>query len=146
MNFIMLSDWLQFQKPSTKLHVCWHCYLVGMFMKMFLCFFVDQKSKMSGDIFMHKIFWNWSSLKPLHHLKGSVAWIFLIWSFANCLLFFMLIRNWRKWSNGELKKKFSEIKELIECKLYMNNHWILPFKILIFMWNGNTRWLPQEII
>jgi hypothetical protein len=51
--------------------------------------------------------------------------------------FFCVDQNLKKitqWGNGE--KKSTEIKDLIECKLYMNNHWILPFKILIFMRNG----------
>lgn len=67
-------------------------------------FFVNWKSKMSGDIFMHKIFWNWSSLKPLHHLKGSLAWIFLIWSFANCLVFFYVNQKLKKMIKWGIKK------------------------------------------
>ena len=40
---------------------------------------------------------------------------------------------------------FLEITVMIELKLYMNGHWIVPYKVdIFFMWIGHPRWPPLQ--
>jgi hypothetical protein len=37
---------------------------------------------------------------------------------------------------------FSETTELIEPELYMNDDWMVLYKVTVFILVGNSRWLP----
>jgi hypothetical protein len=39
---------------------------------------------------------------------------------------------------------FSKTRNLTEPKMCMNSHWIVHYKISIFMWIGNPRWPPMQ--
>ena len=98
---------------------CMLALLLGRNVPTMFLFFVDHKFLWKDHSV--KLFWNLSSLKPLHHLKGSLAWIFLIYPFAKCLGFFLCWSDIENDPMGKLKILLNVNSTWINIGFYHSN-------------------------
>ena len=120
----------------------------------FLFFYADRKSKMAATAghrltldLMGKMFQNASSLKPLGQLKPNCSGM-IIGRYSTKFLFFYADRKFKMAATaghrltldpmGKCSNAFfSETTNMIKAKLYMNVHWMVFYKIYVFVSIGN---------